>query len=518
MYVDKSRTYIGIVEDNKDPKKLGRCRIRVIDIFDDIPKNDIPWASPWKDLNGNAFNVPEIGKIVTVIFDSGNIYKPEYIYADHYNINLEKKLSELSGSNYTSMKALIFDHKTQIYVNDEEGLKLDHKFNVLNITKDTIDLNLKDNFGHVNIGTSTANQQAILGNHFLNWFDDFISNLLGEKGGPYLGNLGSPVVANPEFIEICQKYRALKDPKFLSHHVNIVDNSYVDKLDRINNPQVGDKFKSTINGENNSPSENVDYKPIDGNSTDTPPGQLSTAVNKDGVAEIPDSSPGPIEPSGNVDVDRIIRAMQRMNYKVFTRPYEMNIVGIRRRTEGMKYSNAFDDTLWLFYKTDGTANWKVHNYTISTMPGFYPAIVYTNKDGELKLKRDDKNGINVKLTSIMKKRGGMGILKEAQYINIYSIGKFPKGSPAMVTNQKTQKCYRDNTDGDTIKYIKEESGNLCMYIHKGYAGGTVVNNWSEGCQVFKSESSLKQFFEICEEHKKQYGNLFTYTLMLEKDL
>ena len=171
MYVDKSRTYIGIVEENKDPKKIGRCRVRVIDIFDDIPKDDIPWASPWKDLNGNSFNVPEKGKIVTVVFDSGNIYKPEYIYAEHYNVNLEKKLQSLDDNNYTSMKSLIFDHKTQIYVNDEEGLKLDHKFNNINITKDEININLKDNFGKVNIGTPTSNQQAILGNHFLNWFD-----------------------------------------------------------------------------------------------------------------------------------------------------------------------------------------------------------------------------------------------------------------------------------------------------------------------------------------------------------
>src|ERR1035437_6593283 len=114
MYVDKMRTYIGIVEVNIDPKKLGRCRIRVVDIFDNIPTNDIPWSSSWKDLNGNAFNVPEVGKIVTVVFDSGNIYKPEYIYADHYNINLEKKLSDISNSDYPTMKSLIFDHKTQI--------------------------------------------------------------------------------------------------------------------------------------------------------------------------------------------------------------------------------------------------------------------------------------------------------------------------------------------------------------------------------------------------------------------
>jgi hypothetical protein len=32
------------------------------------------------------------------------------------------------------MKSLIFDHKTQIYVNESEGLKLDHKWNNMNIT------------------------------------------------------------------------------------------------------------------------------------------------------------------------------------------------------------------------------------------------------------------------------------------------------------------------------------------------------------------------------------------------
>jgi len=191
-------------------------------------------------------------------------------------------------------------------------------------------------------------------------------------------------------------------------------------------------------------------------------------------------------------------------------------VGIRRRTAGMKYSNAFDDTLWLFYKGDD-GNWKGHNYKISTMPGFYKAVVYKDKKGKTKLKRDDKNGVNVKLTSVMQGRGGMGILKEAQYINVYEIGEHCQ-APAMVTMGRKQNFYRDNTDGDTITYVKSGSGNASMYIHKGYAGGAAVNNWSEGCQVFNSEASLKQFFQICEQHRKKYGNLFSYTLMLEKDL
>lgn len=272
MYVDRTRTYIGVVEENEDPKKLGRCRIRVIDIFDDIPKDDIPWASPWKDLNGNSFNVPEKGKIVTVVFDSGNIYKPEYVYAEHYNTNLEKKLSELSGSNYTSMKSVIYDHKTQIYSNDEEGLMIDYKFHNINI-KDNIDINLKDNYTKLNLGDAKSDQQAILGTNFMNWFDEFISNLLGEKSGPYLGNLGAPVVSNPEFIEVCQKYRALRDPKFLSKNVYITSNFKISTVsdkssERPNDAKLGDDYKSTSKlssskspAQSTDPGVNSDYTP-----------------------------------------------------------------------------------------------------------------------------------------------------------------------------------------------------------------------------------------------------------------
>ena len=540
MFVDKSRTYIGIVEDNQDPKKLGRCRVRVIDIFDDIPADDIPWASPWKDLNGNGFNVPEKGKVLTVIFDSGNIYKPEYLYAEHYNINLEKKLQTLSGTNYTSMKSLIFDHKTQIYVNDDEGLKLDHKFNMINITKEGIDLNLKDNFAKLKIGTSTANQQAILGNHFLDWFDEFVSNLLGERSGPYLGNLGAPVVCNPEFIECLQKYRALKDPKFLSHHVDIVDNEYVNKLDRVNDSQVGDKYKSTNSpggGGNTSPSgyssppEPVDYTPKDGCSTNTPDGQLSTSPSSQDNGQTGDV-PGDPVPTSNPDVNKLIEAMQKLRakcggqgYEILSKPYEMNIVAVRYQYEGANYTNKHSDDLYLFYKDDKDL-WQLHKYKISTMPGVYKAIIAEKKNKNGKIERylkPSSKGVNVKVTDIMKGRGGIGILKEGFYKNIYKIGDY-KGNPGMITTGK-QKSYRDESDGMKIVYKKDKSGNTYvredkaqMYMHKGYPGGTTVDNWSEGCQVFKDSASMNQFFEKCQIHSKKYGNLFNYTLMLGTDL
>ena len=139
--VSSNKTYIGPVVDNNDPQKMGRVKIRVMDVFEDLKDVDIPWASPWKDLNGNQFNIPDKGKVVTVIFENGNKNNPEYISSDHYNENLENKLKQLSNSDYTSMKSLLYDHKTQVYVNDSEGLKIDHKFNNINIKEDSINLN-----------------------------------------------------------------------------------------------------------------------------------------------------------------------------------------------------------------------------------------------------------------------------------------------------------------------------------------------------------------------------------------
>jgi len=418
-----------------------------------------------------------------------------------------------------SMRALMFDHKTQIYSNDSEGLKLDYKFNNINITDSDINVNLKDNFSHVNIGTSTANQQAILGNHFLNWFDEFVDNLLGANNGPYLGNLGSPVVANPEFIDVLNKYKAMKDPKFLSHHVNIVDNEYVDKQDRICEGQIGDNWKSTVKPNESVTKEAIDFKPQSGNSTDTPDGQLTTYVDSNGAVQNPlgNTPPPPVTPSSNPDVNKIITGMQKKGYKIMTRPYECNIVGIRRQYEGQKYSNVFKDDLFLFFKTDNTDRWETYKFKISTMPGLYSAY---EEGGRLKVDKTGKSP-NVKHLPLMLKRGtppnnGLGILMEAQYLNIYKIGEHG-GAPAMITLGE-QMFYRDNSPGDIIKYTGKGKGWAAMFIHKGYDGGLTVDNWSEGCQVFSAKEELNKFFSLCEEHKTRYGNKFHYTLMLERDL
>jgi hypothetical protein len=202
---------------------------------------------PWKDLGGNVGGVPEVGKVVSVVFDEGNPYKPEYIKAEHFNINLENKLKAISEEDYLSFSSLMFDHSTQIFVSKSTGLKLDHEYTNINLDKDgNINLNLRDNNSKVLVGSPDSAQAAVLGTSFMAWMDTFIDNLLGANGGPYLGNLGAPVIANPAMIQCCLEYKASRTPKFLSDRVWIVNNLEVKKQTREYIDQEGDKWKSTV--------------------------------------------------------------------------------------------------------------------------------------------------------------------------------------------------------------------------------------------------------------------------------
>jgi len=248
MYVDVARTYIGLVEANLDPKKLGRCKIRVADVFDDLPTEDIPWSSPRKDVNGNTFNIPDIGKFVTVKFDNGNIYSPEYYYSDMYNQNLEKKLKGFSESTYLSMKSLMFDEKTQIYSCNDDGLIMDYKFNTIQITESKINLSLRDSFAKLHIGDEKATEAFILGTNFLSWFSEFIEVLVGSNA--FHGNFGVSIFASPPTIEVCKKYLILKDSYFLSDNVKVASNFKISSMinrssNRPNEGVKGDEYQST---------------------------------------------------------------------------------------------------------------------------------------------------------------------------------------------------------------------------------------------------------------------------------
>ena len=502
--VEPNKTYIGVVEDNADPKKLGRVKIRVLDVFDDIPVEDMPWATPWKDLNGNSFNVPEKGKVLIVVFEQGDTYKPEFIFSDHYNINLEGKLVKLDGDNYKSMKSVIFDHKTQIYVNDDEGLKIDHKYNNVNLTENTIDLNLKDNNRHVNIGDATAAQQAILGNHWMDWFDEFVDNLLGNQAGPFLGNLGAPVVPNPAFISTLLKYKALRDPVFLSHHVNIVDNNQVTTVkmtDREDDSQVGDAWNSTKGDNELTTKTDEDFKPKDGPkeeyddtyvapSTNDPNGE-SGVNNPEKEKSIPPKEDlSTIE--SNPTIEKLVRFMESKGYTIYNEIGILNIVALRTKDNGVA-TNKFDDILYVFYRNKN-GNWDLNEYSLTTTPGYIPK------------------------SELLPEK--VAILSLGQYIDqcVMAFHKEDKNYKCLNFNNVV---INRNDRVDRYNYKSPtETGNFAISIHRSSEIGSSENvyNYSEGSQVFKSSTQYKQFIMLCDNQiKNSKKGTFTYALCRKSD-
>lgn len=529
--VEANKTYVGVVEDNNDPKRLGRVKVRVLDVFDNLKVEDIPFATPWKDLNGNVVNIPEKGKVLLVVFDQGDEYKPEYISADHYNVNLEKKLTSLAEADYISMKSLLFDHKTQVYVNDKEGLKLDHKYNNVNITENTIDFNLKDNNRHVNIGDATAGQQAILGNHWMDWFDEFVDNLMGNNGGPYLGNLGAPVVTNPAMIQVLMKYKAKRDPVFLSHHVNIVDNNKVSTVrntKREDNPQLGDAWNSTKVENNLTKKTNEDFKPVEGPKQEYDDKHVEPAINKPvtpvgGTAAggstasaqvatttpttasaLPPANTNPVKeplssPTSNPKIDKMISFLKSKRYSVYDDIGVLNIVSMQSpNKDSGEVSNKFDDTLNLFFKNE-SGNWELLEYQITTMPGFVP-----------------------KTTSLP---DGVGMLALGQYIDQLKLDTYIVD--ASTTPYKTDRCLKigecvihinDSTDKYNYKSNKIKAKSIVL-IHRSSNGiADYVFNYSGGAHVFKNSTQYDQFLDFCDRQVKLSNKaVFTYTLCKESE-
>jgi hypothetical protein len=220
--------YVGIVVDDNDPRKLGRVKVRVQNIFDEIDIEYIPWSSPYLSLNGKSFDKPSNGKIVNVIFENGIVYQPVYMYSLNYNINLQDKLDTLSKDDYNNFIALLFDHRSRIY-SETNKLTIDFLVNKMVIDNKSINLEIKDNSNKITLGSEDADQNAVLGQHFImEWFLEFMQLLI--KPTTLTGNLSAPIL-KPELDAHIQKF--LSNPKkFISKNVFISDNNKIKKLSR----------------------------------------------------------------------------------------------------------------------------------------------------------------------------------------------------------------------------------------------------------------------------------------------
>jgi hypothetical protein len=170
--------------------------------------------------------------------------------------------------------------------------------------------------------------------------------------------------------------------------------------------------------------------------------------------------------------------------------FDVNIVGVRNSSTGQKVTNAFDDCITLSYKENG--EWKFHCWPATTDPGKKGVLEYHNA-------------------------AGVARLVEGQYRGSHNIG-LHQGKYEALRQAKNVKVYRDANKDLNYDENKIAEGVFGINIHKAGADSTYVENWSEGCQVFKKSADFESFMKICRKARDIHGNSFTYTLIESIDI
>jgi hypothetical protein len=183
-------------------------------------------------------------------------------------------------------------------------------------------------------------------------------------------------------------------------------------------------------------------------------------------------------------------ALQKKGYKIFLRPFELNIVGVRADSVT---PNAFDDHIHLFFN-NSEGKLVEYNFPATTDPGTYWL----------------KNPMNPQ---------GTAILKEGQYINTWGIGMH-RGKYLALVQKRPVTVLRDYDRNAVLDFLNgtPDTGMFGINIHRAQEVGTtkLVDHFSAGCQVFASVTDFVLFMSLCERHKNLYGNDFTYTLIDER--
>lgn len=85
---DSANFYFGRVVDNKDPDKLGRIKVKVFNVFDELETEDLPYCLPDFSPSGEMV-IPTVGSLVKVYFENDDYNLPHYTtkIVDKTNVN-----------------------------------------------------------------------------------------------------------------------------------------------------------------------------------------------------------------------------------------------------------------------------------------------------------------------------------------------------------------------------------------------------------------------------------------------
>jgi len=191
--------------------------------------------------------------------------------------------------------------------------------------------------------------------------------------------------------------------------------------------------------------------------------------------------------------EQIEKAVKSQGYVWFdgAKDYDVNIVGVRNATPGQKVTNLFDDKITLSYKING--EWFYHEWDATTEPGKKGVMQFHNS-------------------------GGVARLVPDQYRGVYKVSMHQGKYQALCQRLGDVTVWRDkNRDMDFDEIIRD-TGMFGINIHKAGTVSNFVENWSEGCQVFKRTKDFNDFMVLINRAKEIHGNHFTYTLIISSDI
>ena len=198
--------------------------------------------------------------------------------------------------------------------------------------------------------------------------------------------------------------------------------------------------------------------------------------------------------------DDVKSVILKKGYRFFINVDSINIIGVRSNESTNKFSD-YICVLWM----DSNYNKHIQTFPCTTKPGKHWLL----------------NPLNI---------NGTIILMEGQYLGVYKLGIHNRSRPSRsyeaLEQVKPMKYFRDNNKDQVLDYSgKIYEGNFKTNIHRSAKSGwsKFVDKWSAGCQVITGffrnteTTNWERFLTLCKMSERKYGNLFSYTLINEKD-
>jgi hypothetical protein len=191
--------------------------------------------------------------------------------------------------------------------------------------------------------------------------------------------------------------------------------------------------------------------------------------------------------------EQIEKAVKSKGYVWFngSKDYDVNVVGVRNSSTLSQVTNLFDDKITLSYKVNG--EWFFHEWDATTEPGKKGVMQFHNS-------------------------GGVARLVPNQYRGAYAVSMHRGKYQALCQRLKNVTVWRDKNRDMNFDEIIQDTGMFGINIHKAGTVSNFVENWSEGCQVFKRTKDFNDFMVLINRAKEIHGNHFTYTLITSNDI